>query len=497
MGEKFFSVFLLVIFGLISATRAADFSGKYQGEKISVELTADGSAYSGQIHMGSQQFPLKAHEQGDHLAGTFTSQGNDFDFTASKQGDELNLITSGTTYSLKKISPPVNPLAGATNPLTQQPASGGDAPPGYTVVTATDSGEALSIQKTDTQSVQAAFESTFPELAKYFDGKPTISGAFEDSKDKSGLASFTASHKGQAVKGIVSCKLGEKGAAVAVIYCKADAPASEWTKLTAAPSDAATTDPSGVKMQVYQFPDGTGSIGLADGWKTNAQTCMTTVLLQGPENQNVNIGINIALQTPESPIAQMIKQNQANARRMNMRPPPPAPFIVSEFLEPGDALKTLMPQLSAMSVRNGGPSVTVDKIISQEQAKENIPNGKAANICYEVTPHVQRQIRAAAKSGLHRERGDRANFVDDLFHRHFGADRNIRSRQAGHDGNARLAQGKCGRRSAKIAASDGCTNSPGATKSRQQQSAFPGFAESVGGRSSTGASGADGGIRAT
>ena len=102
--------------------RAADsFAGKYQADKVSIELNAasDGS-YTGTIRMSDKQFPLKAHAEAGKLTGSFTSDGTDFAFTATIEGDNLKLVTSGAALTLKRQAPP------PPNPL----AEGGSALPG-------------------------------------------------------------------------------------------------------------------------------------------------------------------------------------------------------------------------------------------------------------------------------------------------------------------------------------------------------------------------------
>ena len=229
------------------AARGQDrYAGKYEGDKLSVEFVLRDGAYAGEIRLGQQGFPLKAREQAGRLDGTFTRGADTFDFTATPVGDGLTLRTGQSTYNLKRLAPSGNPLSRPqpANPLAQSPAApsarpSADALAGYTTVTTTDAGKALSVQKPGAASVQTALESTFHDLGRYFDARPSTSGAFEDSQDhKSGGASFTAKLNGQAVKGFVSCKLGDKGAIVAVIYCRTDAAPAEWNKLVSAAPDA-------------------------------------------------------------------------------------------------------------------------------------------------------------------------------------------------------------------------------------------------------------------
>jgi tetratricopeptide (TPR) repeat protein/S1-C subfamily serine protease len=109
---------LLLAFVVSNVTVAADLSGKYDGSKLSLELKAEtDGAYSGTIHMGDKHFPLKGKLVADKLEGTFSSDGNDFPFSASVEGADLKLATGGTTIALKRQQPP------ATNPLLNVPAN--------------------------------------------------------------------------------------------------------------------------------------------------------------------------------------------------------------------------------------------------------------------------------------------------------------------------------------------------------------------------------------
>jgi hypothetical protein len=136
-----------------------------------------------------------------------------------------------------------------------------DAPPGYSVVIATEGGKRLAAHKSEAKSLSAALSSGLEDLARWFDAKPVAKGAFADSKEqRRGGALFSATLKGQPVKGLIYCVNSLQGADITVTYCRADASAIEWSKLsdgTNAPGAAAS---SGVPMREYAFPDGTGSI---------------------------------------------------------------------------------------------------------------------------------------------------------------------------------------------------------------------------------------------
>lgn len=383
--------------GLAAFGAPADrhFAGTFQGENLSVEIAPAGPGYAGTIHLGRQQFPFKAREQDGALHGTFTSNSGAFDFTATIQGQTLTLVTGGKSYAMRRLV--TNPLArpGAANPPgagAAEPEHGGQPLAGYTVALATESGKTLTASKPNATTVRAALESTFPDLARYFDGRPAIQGAFEDARDhRTGGASFTAKLHGQPVKGFVSTTVGDKGASVAVAYCRADAPMADWLKLmSAAGSSGSGAD---VKLTEYRFPDGTGSIGLADGWKTNAQTCVKGIPIQGPADQEVLIGLSLSVVTPDAWIVQNQRQMEANARQMGLPPPAPLQLLVAPFTGPAEALKNLTPQISRASQRAGGPAVRLDKIVDQQKVTPISPNANAALLTYDVT----RVTRGTAK----------------------------------------------------------------------------------------------------
>ena len=109
------------------------FSGDYAGQKLTLKLVAEGDSYTGSLHLGDKVFPVKAKAADGKLAGTFSSDGHEFTFTASLAGDSLTLTSGAGTYQLTRnpVNPldkpqPVNPLNPAPNPL-EAPASP-DAP---------------------------------------------------------------------------------------------------------------------------------------------------------------------------------------------------------------------------------------------------------------------------------------------------------------------------------------------------------------------------------
>ncbi|MCX6929611.1 MAG: hypothetical protein NT154_41310 [Verrucomicrobia bacterium] len=378
--------------------KPASWGGSYRNDQVTLQLKAKPSGeYEGTILFEGQRFPLSASGDAGKLTGTFQTDDGSFDFTAARDGDSVNLSSGGKIYQLKRQA--ANPLGGkspATNPLaapTDSPAQGvtgnssGGVPKGYSVVITTDSGKKLLTHKTEAKSVEAALGSSLQDLSGWFDARPATKGAFVDAKERrQGGAPFTAKLKGQPVKGLVSCALGENGADITVTYSRADAPASEWAKLSGGTNAPAGPATGGIKMHEYAFPDGTGSIQLPDGWKTSAQTCIHGVQIQGPAGQTVSLGVSYSVNTPDSFIVQNQIQLAAQARQMGFPPPKPIEMLVAPYTGPVEALKNLLPQLSKMSQTRGGPAVTLDKILeTPKPAQAVFPNGQAAAVYFAFT----------------------------------------------------------------------------------------------------------------
>lgn len=271
-----------------------------------------------------------------------------------------------------------------------------DAPPGYAVEVANDAGKSLLTQKPNITSVQMALEAVFPDLANYFGVRPLVGKAYQDAKDhNSGGATFTVTLKDRTDRGFVSCRINEKGATIAVVFGRTDASREAWDKLMnptndAAPATAPAFDPAiaavlGPNAKMYAFPDGTGSVAVADGWTTAAQSAIDPVFIKGPANQTVVLGNSVVISTPDSPNVKMVEQNQATMRRMGGNPPPAPPMLIAEFTDPVQAMTDLAPQFDKLSQFRGGPAVHLDKIISHEDLPAAIPGAKAAVVVFENT----------------------------------------------------------------------------------------------------------------
>lgn len=91
----------------------APFAGKYSGDGLTLELTAQGAGYAGTMTFQGQVMPCRAQTQGEGLSGTFEAGGGAFPFEAAPDGQGgLRLASGGKTYALRREGGPPNPLGG-------------------------------------------------------------------------------------------------------------------------------------------------------------------------------------------------------------------------------------------------------------------------------------------------------------------------------------------------------------------------------------------------
>jgi hypothetical protein len=266
------------------------------------------------------------------------------------------------------------------------PAGLATAAPNYRIVNATEFGKAFVAQRQDARTLSAALRLTLSDITAYLGSAPSSYRAYSDSRDPgSGGATFLASAGGVALKGLVTCKVGPKGTRVAVIMIRADAPPAEFGRLLNPEAEAAATSGNGkaiatghAPLRTYSFPDGTGSIGLAEGWSTNAQSCLRMVQLQGPGNEGITMGAMFTIATPGA----------------RYRAPG---TLVAPFTTPGEVLQAVMPQLSQLGLRQGEPLRELDSVVTVADQQPYLPHGKLAILRWGVTESASNGARAHYK----------------------------------------------------------------------------------------------------
>ena len=273
---------------------------------------------------------------------------------------------------------------------------GADAPGGYRVVNATNFGEVISTQKGGVPTLQAALQATLRDLTQYFGARPAVKGAYVDVKDpSSGSARFTVTAKGQALQGFILGRIVPAGANVAVIFALANTPADEWKRLTrarSAPRPAAAgreekansalpSEVAHLPLRQFNFPDGTGSMGLPQGWSTSSQSQRGGIVVKGPGDQLMLLSVPATVVVPNSQTARMQRQFRGPA------------MLVAPFSTPLEVFKILVPQLSRVSMSQGGPGFAIDNPVPLQTFKASQPGGRAAVFRVGVTER-QRHYKA-------------------------------------------------------------------------------------------------------
>jgi hypothetical protein len=279
--------------------------------------------------------------------------------------------------------------------LAIRPGNAAEGGAQYRTVASTEYGRAVVGQRADARSVRAALQLTLKDMERYFGTAPKVRSAYEDAKDpRAGGATFLFKTRGVSVKGLVTCRIAPQMTSVAVIYIRADAPAAEWRRLTQTPQpDAGGVPAAGGKhpspargpLHPYVFRDGTGSIGLADGWHTNVQSALQGIPIKGPDSAEIMVAGALSVLTPNSPLA---RNGQS---------------LVAPFGAPMAVMQALAPQLSMMSVHNGGPAKSFDSFTLVKHQKPGPPNGAESVITFGVTEQSRagtRHFKVMASVGV-------------------------------------------------------------------------------------------------
>jgi hypothetical protein len=406
----------LAAFGLtfllfpIADVLGADYSGQYSGDGLQVTVSPAASGYTGTLAKGAAQLPFTASDNGQALAGTFKSGDAQFQFTATFNADELDLATGAKTYHLHREANPVaNPLdenatpaapsPAAQNPAGQNPpgqtpadqsaadsatgAGTGDAPAGYQVTVNVAHGKAFLTTK-QAKDAQGALTATVGDLKGFFGAPPKVTGASVDSLEpRHALAQFSATYNGNAVSGFILCRRGlqDGEVLVTVMFKQQGTPQDEANKLQQAMSAGG---PPQVPLHKIEFPDGTGSIGIADGYQTNAQTFTKPISITGPSGQMLTLGVVLNVQTWDSPGVKSGMQMQQLQHQMNGTPiqPPTARGLVVQSGTAVQMWQQVLQQLNEKRKRNGAAVTEVENIISQKDVQPQGGSGQASLVVY-------------------------------------------------------------------------------------------------------------------
>lgn len=112
----------------LAPTQAADmFAGTYVGDGLKLSLKLADDQYSGQLELSGQAYPVVAlATSGNGLTGGFQVGEATYTFSATLQGDLLELVSDGATYRLSKETG--NPLTRSADPSGSGPSNPPTAP---------------------------------------------------------------------------------------------------------------------------------------------------------------------------------------------------------------------------------------------------------------------------------------------------------------------------------------------------------------------------------
>jgi hypothetical protein len=279
----------------------------------------------------------------------------------------------------------------------------------YTILKTTDFGKSIIRDFPAGTTARQVVKATVPDLTAFFGEKPQLVGIYQDQKDKkSAVVFFSENLNGQPVKGLSVIKVADDATHEWLVFCLASAPKGEATKLLsldkppaqAAGSDSATPaandgSSSGagsqlvgdahINLQTYNFPDGTGSIGVPDGWTCNSQTIGGAVV-RGPADQAVALDIGGQVDVPNGQTLRMAQMGGQN----------PATILVAPFSpDPATALTNLIEAMNRVQQTRAGPVSTVDQVINQQprQPGPGMTDGHAAVIELAMTRTLNGQSR--------------------------------------------------------------------------------------------------------
>jgi hypothetical protein len=316
-----------------------------------------------------------------------------------------------------------------------QPGTGALA--NYTILKTTDYGKSMTRNFSAQTTARQVVRATVPDLFAFFGQKPRLVGVYQDQRDrKSACVFFSESLSGQSFKGISVIKVTDDATREWVVFCQANAPKGEAMKLlglhkpsqpagdasagstgigagstgagagstgagagggaVAAGSGAANPPandsgaaaaappassggsslqsiaPADIKLQTYNFPDGTGSVGVPDGWTCASQT-IGNCIVKGPADQTVGLDLSAMVDVPNGRSIRLLQMGHGDLSRALIGPFSP---------DPATALKNLIEAINRISRAHGGPTNTVDEIVSQKPipAGPGAPNARAAII---------------------------------------------------------------------------------------------------------------------
>jgi hypothetical protein len=184
------------------------------------------------------------------------------------------------------------------------------------------SGRVLSTKMSGSPSATKMFKALMIGIKGYFDSTPKVLNAFRDPRDSQLQASFTASINRVPVTGLMGVATQGNQARAVILFDASREFANSVNRLVMVATGGGGAPAANVQLTRVNFPDGSGSIGLAPGWQL-MYASQGAADLKGPlPLSGMSIGTNLTVPyTSDDPAQaiQMMAQQAAQQQGKNIR----------------------------------------------------------------------------------------------------------------------------------------------------------------------------------
>ncbi len=157
-------------------------------------------------------------------------------------------------------------------------------------------GRVLTSRMSGTPSARKMLLALFMGIDGYFDSRPVLTAAFADSADQNLQAAFTARLGGVPVRGVMAIQMQGGAGQATLMFDEWNSFPQTFARLAQSVSQPAGGGGEGAPQQVQltptQLPDGSGRIGLAQGWRV-VNSYKGTVDVQGPHGEIMGLGLPV------------------------------------------------------------------------------------------------------------------------------------------------------------------------------------------------------------
>jgi hypothetical protein len=207
------------------------------------------------------------------------------------------------------------------------------APKGMSSWPTNGSGRVLSTKMSGSSSATKLFQALMIGVKGYFDATPKVLNAFRDPRDSQVQASFTASINRVPIMGLMGVATQGNQARAVILFDASRDFANSVNRLVMVATGGGGAPAANVQLTRVNFPDGSGSIGLAPGWELKFAG-QGAADIKGPQpGTGMSIGANLIVPyTSDDPaqalqiMAQQAAQQQGKNIRLTIIDTKPTPW---------------------------------------------------------------------------------------------------------------------------------------------------------------------------